>query len=377
MKILVAPDKFKGSLTAREAGEAMRRGFARVWPDALIDVVPVADGGDGTADALLAAVGGKRMPCDVRRPDGRTISAWFATLEDGKTAVVELAAASGLALMGPGANDPRTASTYGTGQLILGAIDAGARRVLLAIGGSATNDGGAGALSALGARFLDSSGAELPPGGAALARLASIDAKPLHDLLRNVSIEIACDVDNPLLGSNGASAVFGPQKGASPADVRELDAALARFADVLESTTGVSVRAIPGSGAAGGIGAGFLALAGARLTPGAALVFDVVRFEERLAGVSLVVTGEGRLDRQTLAGKAPFAVAQAAKRHGIPTVAIAGAVDLQGDDFERAGMVTAVPITPGPMSLEDALARAADLAADAAERLGRALAVDL
>jgi len=371
VKILVAPDKFKGSLSAREAGDAIRRGLTRVWRDAQIDVVPVADGGDGTAEAILAAVGGRRIELDVVGPDGRRVRGWFASLDDGSTAVVELAVASGLALLRPGTNDPLTATTYGTGELIGAAVESGARRVLLAIGGSATNDAGAGALSALGARFLDASGGELSPGGLALAGLARIDDRALTQRLANVTIDIACDVDNPLVGEHGASAIYGPQKGASPADVRRLDAALTRFADVVAAQTGADIRAVPGAGAAGGIAGGFLGLAGARLMPGASLVLDVIGFNRWLEGVSLVVTGEGRLDRQTLAGKAPYAVAQAARRREVPVAAVAGTLDVRGDDLEKLGIGDAEPVVSGSVSLEEAMRDAANLTADAAERLAR------
>jgi glycerate kinase len=373
VKILVASDKFKGSMSGRAAGAAMRRGLLRVWPDAVVDVVPVADGGDGTAEALVDAMGGRWLERKVRGPDGRAIDAAAALLADGRTAVVELARASGLALLPPGANDPRTATTYGTGELIDVAIRSGAGRVLLAIGGSATNDGGAGALAALGVRFLDSAGRDLPPGGAALASLTRIDVSDIRGEIRRCAIEIACDVENPLLGAAGASAVYGPQKGASPAVVRELDAALSRYADVLAQTAGRDVRMVPGTGAAGGIGAGFMALLGARLVPGAALVLEALGFEERLRGVSLVVTGEGRLDRQTLSGKAPFAVAQAARRHGIPCIAVAGTVDLRGDDFDGMGIAAAEALVHGSTTLADALANAEVLVADAAERAARAV----
>ena len=373
MRILVAPDKFKGSMTGREAGEAMRAGLMRVWPDASVDVVPVADGGDGTATALLDAVGGRRVQRSVSGPDGRRVDTSFGLLGDGQTAIVELAVASGLALMPGGSNDPLTATTFGTGELVLGAIEAGARRIVLAIGGSATNDAGAGALSALGARFLDASGTELAPGGAALARLTRIDDSALNERLKGVSIEIACDVDNPLVGPNGASAIYGPQKGASPEDVRVLDAALTHFADVVEKKTGVDVRDVPGAGAAGGIAGGFLALAGARLVPGANLVFDLIGFDRRMDGASLVITGEGQLDRQTLSGKAPYAVARAASERDIPAAAVAGTVDLRGDDLEKMHLVAAEPLVTGKPS-EDDMRRARELTADAAERLARKLA---
>ncbi|HET9342228.1 MAG TPA: glycerate kinase [Candidatus Eremiobacteraceae bacterium] len=372
MRILVAPDKFKGSMTGQQAGDAMRAGLLRVWPDAQVDVVPVADGGDGTATAMLDAVGGRRVTRTVSGPDGRPVDAWFALLGDGRTAVVELAAASGLVLVPAGKNDPMTATTFGTGELIAAAIDEGARRIVSAIGGSATNDAGAGALSALGARFLDASGSELPRGGGALARLESIDDSALAARIRGVTIEIACDVDNPLVGPNGASAIYGPQKGATPDDVRVLDGALSHFADVVAQKSGADVRSVPGGGAAGGIAAGFLALAGARLERGADLVFDVIGFDKRLDGVSLVVTGEGRLDRQTLAGKAPSAVASAAAARGIPAVAVAGTVDLRGDDLEKLHLLAAEPLVTGTPSADD-MRRARELTANSAERLARRL----
>jgi glycerate kinase len=377
VKILIAMDKFKGSLSASEAGEAVKCGLLRVWPRAEFDVVPVADGGDGTLVALVDALGGAVVKREVRGPDGKQVRSAFALLDpDRSRAVVELARASGLALMPAGANDPLTATTYGTGELIGAAIDAGARTVLLAIGGSATNDAGTGALSALGARFLDESGADLPAGGAALVRLARIDLARLETRLSGVSIDIASDVDNPLCGPNGASAVYGPQKGASPKQVRQLDDALTRFAEVAAATTGAKVRDVPGAGAAGGVAGGFLALAGARLVPGASLVLETIGFERRLDGVDLVVTGEGKLDRQTLAGKAPHAVARAARERGIPVVAIAGSVDLGAAEFETLGIATAASIVPGPMSVEEAMMRASDLTADAAERLARAIDID-
>lgn len=373
MRILVAPDKFKGSMTGREAGEAMRAGLLRVWPTAEIEVVPVADGGDGTATAILDALGGRRISRSVKRPDEKPVDASFALLSDGKTAVVELAAASGLALMPSGSNDPLTSTTYGTGELIGAALDEGARRIILAIGGSATNDGGTGALAALGARFLDASGSALPPGGAALARLETVDLSALQKRLTGATIEIACDVDNPLVGPNGSSAIYGPQKGASPDDVRTLDAALTRFAEVIQRTNGIDVRDVPGGGAAGGIAAGFLALAGGRLVHGAELVFDVIGFERRLDGVSLVVTGEGKLDRQTLSGKAPFAVARAASARDIPVGAVAGAVDLRGDDLERLHFEAVEALAPSGAPLEETMRDALALTANAAERLGRRL----
>lgn len=351
----------------------MRAGFRRVFPDAVYRLVPVADGGDGTLEALVDAQHGQSVEAEVTGPDGRPVRAAYGLSGDRKTAIVEMARASGLALMPSGTNDPMTATSRGTGELIAAAVDAGARRVLVAIGGSATNDAGSGALAALGARFLDAAGRELPPGGAALARLARIDTAELDKHLEGVSLEIASDVKNPLCGPNGASAVYGPQKGASPKQVMQLDAALARFADVAAQTTGGDIRQVPGAGAAGGFGGGFLALAHARLRPGAELVLDVLGFDQVLEGADLVVTGEGRLDRQTFSGKAPFAVARAARAKGIPVVAIAGSVALPPEEIESMGIRQAVAIAPATTSVEESISRASELTEDAAFALAQSL----
>jgi glycerate 2-kinase len=373
LRFVVAPDKFKGSLSAQAAAEAIRQGLSRALPGAQVDLVPVADGGDGTAETIVHTLGGRMVAHEVTGPDGRPVQARYGMLQGSGVAVIELAQASGLALMPTGTNQPLTASTRGTGQLIGHAIDAGARRIILAIGGSATNDAGAGALAALGAIFRDGRGEVLPPGGSALAHLSSIDTAKLEKRLSGVSIEIASDVRNPLCGPSGAAAVYGPQKGASADDVAVLDDALRRFADVVQAAVGVDVRGVPGAGAAGGVGAGFLGLAHATLRPGAQLVLEILDFERHLAGADLVVTGEGRLDRQTLSGKAPQAVAQAARAHGIPVVAIAGSVECSAYDLDGAGIAFALAITSRPMTVEEAMQRASELVTNAAWTLGRAL----
>lgn len=377
VRIVVAPDKFKGSLSARAAAQAIVTGLRRVFPHADCNAVPVADGGDGTAQTLVDSLGGTLVERTVSGPDGKPVRAAYGLLGGGRVAVVELAQASGLALLGSDRNDPKTATTQGTGELLAAAIAAGAQRIILGIGGSATNDAGTGALAALGAKFLDAHGQPLATGGAALAQLASIDTAQLDQRLRGVSIEIASDVKNPLCGPNGASAVYGPQKGASPRDVELLDAALRNFAAVAARSTGVDVRDVPGAGAAGGVGGGFLALAHAVLRPGAQLVLEVLDFDRHLDGAALVITGEGRLDRQTLSGKAPQAVAQAAQRRNIPALAIAGSLDCPLAELAESGIMSAVSIVPGPMAAEEAMARAAELLADAAERLARTMTIDL
>jgi glycerate 2-kinase len=376
MRICIAPDKFKGSLSAPQAAHLIAQGLRRWMPDATLELVPVADGGDGTADTLVEALGGRMVTAKVTAPSGKKINASYGLL-DARTAVIELAQSSGLALLPVGKNDPMTATTKGTGELIMAALNAGAKRIILAIGGSATNDAGVGALEALGAAFLDKEGKELPPGGASLARLARIDTSRLERRLKDVQIEIACDVRNTLTGPAGASAVYGPQKGASPTDVRVLDGALKHFASVVKKTVGVDVADVPGAGAAGGAGAGFLGLAHATLRPGAELVLDVLNFSRRLTGASLVITGEGRLDRQTLSGKAPFAVAQAAKQKGIRAAALAGSVECSPHELADAGISVALSIIPGPMSLEVALRRAPEFLVNAAETLARTLTLKL
>ncbi|MBV8170756.1 MAG: glycerate kinase [Candidatus Eremiobacteraeota bacterium] len=371
--MVIAPDKFKGSLRGIEVARAIEAGFRHAFPDAAYDLVPVADGGDGTLDALVSALHGREISATVTGPDGNPVDAAFGLIESQGLGVVEMARASGLALLRAGTNDPMTATSRGTGELIAAALKGGARRIIVAIGGSATNDAGAGALRALGARFVDANIEELPPGGAALIRLRHIDDGDLQARLAGATIEIACDVTNPLIGPNGASAIYGPQKGASPQEVVELDAALAQFAEIARKTTGVDVRSVPGAGAAGGFGGGFLALAGAQLRPGAELVLDVLDFAQHLSGAGLVVTGEGRLDKQTLSGKAPYAVARAAQARGIPAVAIAGSIALTEDELESAGISKAVATAPASMRIEEAMRRAYELTQEAARRLAETL----
>ncbi|GAB4098262.1 glycerate kinase [Sinomonas halotolerans] len=332
MKIVLAPDKFKGSLTATEAAEALAAGIREVLPEAELVLVPVADGGEGTVSAALGA-GFVPRRAAVAGPTGRTLTAEFAVSEDPdgrRTAVIEMAAASGLDVLPDGVPDARGATSLGTGQLIRAALDAGCREIILGVGGSACTDGGAGMLVGLGARFTDDAGTDLPLGGAALARVAGAELSGLDtrldDPLRPVTVTLAADVDNPLTGPSGAAAVFGPQKGASPSDVTELDDALARFAAVLGEAAGpAAVRAkdAPGAGAAGGVGFAALAL-GATRRRGIDVVVEFTGLREKLAGADLVVTGEGSLDAQSLSGKAPVGVAKEAAALGIPTVAVCG-----------------------------------------------------
>jgi glycerate kinase len=383
VKVLLAPDSFKGSLSAPDAARAMAEGWRRVFPDTEIISLPIADGGEGTLDALLAATEGMVFPHNVTGPLGEPVAARWGLLGDGRTAVVELAEAAGLTLVPPERRDPKITTTRGVGELLReAAIHTGVRRIIVGLGGSATNDGGAGLLSALGVRFLDGNGNELPPGGAALSRLAAVDTSVLHLDPRSLDILIACDVDNPLAGPRGASAIFGPQKGATPQDVDLLDEALTRFAAVVERESGEAsdaLRARPsvlkGAGAAGGTAFGLLWMfPKAQLRPGIDLVLDAIGFDRHLSGADLVLTGEGRLDAQTLGGKAVAGVARRAKDVGVPVGALVGAV---GADLDMArlstemGVDAVLPVVPGPVTLEEAMTKASIYLADAAERAAR------
>jgi len=360
VRVVIAPDSFKGSLTAEEAAAAMAAGAREGWPGIETVELPLADGGEGTVAVLVRATGGRWLRGRVSDPLGRPVEAAWGLLGDGETAAIEMAAASGLTLVEPSRRDPLAASTHGTGQLIRAALDHGCRRLLVAIGGSATTDGGTGMLAALGARFLDEAGRPLPPGGGPLARLARIDLGGLDPRLRHVRIEVACDVDNPLTGPRGAAAVYAPQKGATPEMVEQLEAGLQRLADVAAAVLGRDLREEPGAGAAGGLGFGLLAFLGARLRPGAELVMDAVGFDGYLDGAGLVLTGEGRTDRQTLAGKLVARVARRAQARGVPVVVISGAVDpAAAPNLQRLGVAALLAATPGPMAEADALRDAA------------------
>lgn len=341
-------------------------------PDARLDEVPLADGGEGTVHALVRATNGKIRTSRVHDPLLREIDAEWGILGDGTTAVVEMAAASGLPLLSEAERDSRITSTRGTGELILAAAASGAHRIVIGIGGSATNDGGAGMARALGYRFLDREGRELPEGGAALARLHHLEGQTDPRLIRP-AIEVACDVRNPLLGPEGASAIYGPQKGATPAMIVELDAALARYADVIEDFVGRNVRDVPGAGAAGGLGAGLLAFLDARLRSGAELVLDATRFASRVTGADLVVTGEGRADAQSAYGKLTQAVTHAARDAGVPAAMVVGGIAPGYEALLSQGLVAIEVSTPQGMPLSDAMRNAEPLIEDAAARLARRL----
>jgi len=373
MRVVVAPNAFKGSLSPVQAGEAMAEGVRRAWPGAEVVPVPVADGGDGTLEALVSATGGEYRTARVTGPLGEPVTARWGVLGDGKTAVLETAQACGLALVPPDRRDPLRATTYGVGELIRTALDAGFRRFILGIGGSATQDGGAGMAQALGVRLLDSEGRDLPPGAEPLLRLERVDLSGRDPRIAESEFWVAVDVTNPLTGPQGSAAVYAPQKGATSGMVPLLDRALARLAEVVRRDLGKEVERVPGAGAAGGMGAGLLAFLDARLVSGADLVLDTVGLDARLEGADLVLTGEGQVDRSTAFHKAPVAVARRARRRGLPVLVACGAL---GEGYEAVygeGVSGVYVLVPGPMPLEEAMRRAGPLLAEATERALRLL----
>jgi glycerate kinase len=365
VKVVVAPNAFKGSLSASQAASAIASGVREVFPEAEVVEVPVADGGEGTVEALVSAHRGDYRTAEVEGPLGDPVKAMYGLIEAGRTGVVELASASGLTLIANERRDPRKTSTYGFGQLLEEVRAAGVAQVIAGIGGSATNDGGAGMAHALGFRLLDAAGIELPRGGAALARLERIDPSGFDPRWQSVNVMVACDVTNPLTGPQGASAVYGPQKGADGEMVRELDAALAKLAAVIERDLGKRVADVPGAGAAGGAGAGLIAFLDARLVPGAPLVVEASGFDAELEGADLVITGEGRADAQTAYGKAPGEVAKRAKEARIPVLLIAGSKGPGWEVLSGLGVTAMVALDEEGNNLQQ-------LMLDAGETLRRA-----
>lgn len=375
--MIIAPDKFKGSLSAPEAAHAIARGAARASVGASVEVVPMADGGEGTVEALVVATGGVFLEASVRGPMGALVLARYGRLGDGRTAAIEMASASGLVLVPPDSRDVTRASTFGTGELLLAAIGGGATRLVVGIGGSATNDGGSGLAQALGYRLVDADGAELPPGGGALGRLDRIDASGRDPRLDGVEVAVACDVANPLRGSRGASAVYGPQKGATPDQVAMLDANLGHLARIIRRDLGVDVAEVPGAGAAGGLGAGLIAFAGGRLEPGVSLVIGAVGLADRLRGADLCLTGEGAIDASSAFGKTAVGVARLARSLGCPTLALVGSIGPGAEDAIGEGIDAYFSICPGPIGLDEAVGRAGELLDRAAEQAVRAFAAGL
>ena len=377
MKILVAPQEFKGSISALSAAEAAKTGILRVFPQAEVVLCPVADGGDGTLETLVEVSGGEVKTCSVQNPIGETIQAQWGAMGDGVTAVIEMARTSGLALLSLGERDPLNASTYGLGQAISEALDEGFRRFIVGIGGSATNDAGAGMAQALGANLLDDQGNTISFGGAALSNLQTVDISNMDSRIKDSKFLVACDVSNPLTGEEGASAVYGPQKGATPEMVRSLDDALSNFATVVKKDLKKDVSEISGAGAAGGLGAGMMAFMGAELKAGVDIVLETVNLRDKLTSVDLVITGEGGMDFQTIYNKAPIGVARIASEHNIPTIAIAG---LLGSNFKvvhEHGIRAATSIVDGPITLEEASERAFELISDSVEESLRFISVGM
>ena len=367
MKIVIAPQGFKGNLTALEVARAIEQGIKRVVPGATTTIKPMADGGEGTVQALVDATGGEIMVTEVTDPLGGRVNAHWGILSDTATAVIEMASASGLPLVPPEKRNPLVTTTYGTGELIRTALDHGCRKLIIGIGGSATNDGGAGMAQALGAKLLDANGKDLPFGGAALARLEHIDVSNLDPRLADFEVTLASDVNNPLCGPRGASAIYGPQKGATPEMVKQLDAALSHYADVIKKDLAIDFRDVPGAGAAGGLGLGLMVFLKAKMVPGIDVVIKATNLVEDLKDADLVFTAEGRLDRQSAMGKVPTGVALKAKEFGSPVIALAGEV---ADDFRvvfEQGIDAVLSIAPGPITLEQSMADAEKLVTNAAE----------
>ncbi len=378
MRIVIAPQSLKGSLDAPAVGESIARGVQRVLPEADVTVVPVADGGEGTVRALVAATKGELRSVAVTGPLGESVVAEYGILgsEGGlRTAVIEMASASGLPLVAEAMRDPRRATSYGTGELIRAALDAGCQELLIGIGGSATNDGGAGMAQALGARLLDPEGHDLARGGLPLGGLDRIDVAALDARLRSVTVHVACDVTNPLTGPDGATMVYGPQKGVTPEMAPLVEASMAHFAEVVKRDLGVDVAKVPGAGAAGGLGAGLIAFAGADLVPGSEVVLNALHFATRIQGADLVITAEGQLDAQTAYGKSVAAVARATHLAGARLIALVGRIALSDVELAIIGIDGVLPLADGPLTLADSMQRAAILIEDAAARALRLVLV--
>ena len=371
LRILVAPNAFKESLSAIDAARAMAKGIRRGLPNAQVTEVPIADGGDGTLEAVISGTGGRILKAKVTGPLGNRITAEYGITGDGKTAVIEMSRASGLALVPAARRNPMHTTSFGTGQLIQAALGRGVGRILLGIGGSATVDGGIGALQALGVSFLDRHGKSVGHGGAGLLAIASIELSNLNSSLKRTEILVACDVDNPLVGPKGAAAVFGPQKGATPAMVKKLDHGLARLAALITRKTRKDFARIPGTGAAGGIAGSFLGLLGARLRPGSELVFDLLKLDTIVPKMDWVITGEGQIDFQTQFGKGPGMLAKLAARHGVPVIGIAGSVAENAGELSKKGFTALFSITNRPMDLATAMKEGPQLMERAAEQVAR------
>ncbi|EJL6860330.1 glycerate kinase [Vibrio cholerae] len=371
MKVVIAPDSFKESLTAKQVCDAIQAGLARVWHDAKFVAIPVADGGEGTVQSLVDATQGRLVEVKVMGPQGKRVEAFYGMLGDNQTAVIEMAAASGLHHVPLAQRDPKLTTSFGTGELIRHALDQGVTKLIIGLGGSATNDGGVGMLAALGARFTNADGDPIQLTGGGLRELTHIDLQDFDPRLQNCDILVACDVNNPLCGDKGASAVFGPQKGATPEDVQLLDGTLRQFGLLTEKVTGKMVLESAGAGAAGGMGAALLAYTQARLRPGIEIVLETVQLAYQVSDADLVITGEGRIDSQTVHGKTPMGVAKVAKRFDVPVLALCGCT---GDNYQavyQCGIDAVFAAVPRAMSLENALKESDFNLADLAENVAR------
>ncbi|MBN2273035.1 MAG: glycerate kinase [Bacteroidales bacterium] len=373
MRILICPDSFKECLTARQVAEHIASGIQRILPSADIKIIPLADGGEGTVAALMHTTEGRIVNVEVHDPLMRTIHSFFGLTGDGETALIEMASASGLELLKPYERNPLITSSFGTGELIKYALDEGCKRIIVGMGGSATNDGGMGAVMALGVKFYDKKGGELPQGGGSLDQLAGIDMKGMDERIHKCRIDVACDVDNPLTGENGASLVYGLQKGGDTAMAEQLDRNLQLFARKIKDSLGRDIEHVPGSGAAGGLGGGMMAFFNAKIRPGFNLISEYIDLEKYIGSADLIITGEGRIDFQTQFGKTPVGVAFLAKKHNKPVIAVAGTLGRGYEVLYEKGIQCFVPIVDKPVSLEVSIRDAGYLLEQTAERISRML----
>ncbi len=361
MRIIIAPDKFKGSMTATEAAKQIKEGVEKVFPGSELFLFPLSDGGEGLVESLAGKSGDNIKVNRVTGPLGDKVDAMWGVNDQGNTAVIEMAAASGLYLVPEDKRNPLITTTYGTGELIKAALDHGCSKLVIGIGGSATNDGGAGMAQALGANFLDHSGNKLGFGGAELSKLARIELSGINSRLSEVKVQVACDVDNPLTGPKGASHIYGPQKGATPDMIKKLDQALKNYALIIKKDLGIEVNDLPGSGAAGGLGAGLIAFLGAELRSGIELVLEAINIDHYLKAADLLITAEGKLDPQSTHGKAPVGVARRASQYDVPVLALAGSIEGSLETFHREGITASFAISDGPLSLEESISRGPEL----------------
>ncbi|WP_422447296.1 glycerate kinase [Thermoanaerobacterium sp. DL9XJH110] len=378
MKVVIAPDSFKESLTSKEVANAIERGIRKILKNVEIVKIPMADGGEGTVETLISVVGGKIIETKVIGPLGEEVNSFFGILDDGKTAIIEVANASGLALVPPEKRNPLITTSYGTGQMIKKALDLGCDKIIIGLGGSATNDGGVGMAQALGIKFLDEKGEEIGFGGGQLNRIIRIDMSNLDKRIKTTKIEVACDVSNPLCGPNGASCIYGPQKGADIKMIEILDKNLEHLANVIKDNLGIDIIDFPGAGAAGGLGAGLVAFLNAELKRGIDIIIDVTQFEKYIKDASLLITGEGRIDKQILNGKTIYGISKIAKKHGIPVVAIVGSIHDDAYELFDEGIIDGIEcIIEKPMSLEEAFKKADIFVERAAERVMRIILINM